>query len=212
MNRKKFWFNFPVLPNNVNLSGRKTFISFSEQSALKFYGLIIWKKSNAWNPWEFPHVNLTDHKIRSLSSALASGQPVMAWGPWWGKTWATGLILATPTTLKRSPHLRWSWIISASLQLNCSRSQLPDLQKNKSAPWQVSNFTMKNSLSSNSWYSAYIIFFYRFTDRSFKIRFNVYLSRLSSFMVDDSAEILERFAIGNPSRNEKTKQSIFTIF
>ena len=87
----------------------KTFISFPEQSAPKFYGLIIWKKKVTYKTLEnFPHVNLTDHKIRSLSSALASGQPVMAWGPWWGKTWAAGLILATPTTLKCSPHLRWS--------------------------------------------------------------------------------------------------------
>ena len=86
----------------------KTFISFSEQSALKFYVLIIWEKVRHETQGNFPHVNLTDHKIRSISSTLVSGQPVMVWGPWWSKTWAAGLILATLITIKRSPHFRWS--------------------------------------------------------------------------------------------------------
>ena len=102
-------FNFPVLPKNVNLSGRKDFHFILWTISTKVLWVDNLEKKVTYKTLEnFPHMNLTDHKIRSLSSALASGQPVMAWGPWWGKTWAAGLILATPTTLKRSPHLRWS--------------------------------------------------------------------------------------------------------
>ena len=65
---------------------------------------------------------------------------------------------------------------------------------------------MKNSFSLQTHDILRILFSFiaLLTDLS-RLDLMFTVSRLSSFMVDDRAEILERFAIGNPSRNEKAK-------